>query len=52
MFAVPKPLKFLRPHFASLVEYYKAMKGGPNKLVLADILSCLSMTMAEEGSRE
>lgn len=52
MTSVPKPLKFLRPHYDTLVEFYAAMAVSDNKPVLADVLSCLSMTMAEEGSRK
>ena len=31
MTSVPKPLKFLRPHYATLKETYEAMADGPNK---------------------
>ncbi len=50
--AVPKPLKFLRPHWEALTVFYAAMADGPNKPVLSLLLSCLAMTMAEEGSRD
>ena len=49
---VPKPLKFLRPHWEALTAFYAAMPDGPNKPVLSLLLSCLAMTMAEEGSRD
>lgn len=52
MTSVPKPLKFLRPHYDSLKETYTNMPASENKLVLADILSVLAMTMAASGSRE
>eukprot|EP00636_Phaeomonas_parva_P005676 CAMPEP_0118884814 /NCGR_PEP_ID=MMETSP1163-20130328/23532_1 /TAXON_ID=124430 /ORGANISM="Phaeomonas parva, Strain CCMP2877" /LENGTH=892 /DNA_ID=CAMNT_0006822699 /DNA_START=353 /DNA_END=3031 /DNA_ORIENTATION=- len=52
MTAVPKPLKFLRPHYETLKELYPAWGAGEKKSFLADILSCLAMTMAEEGSRD
>jgi 26S proteasome regulatory subunit N1 len=49
---VPKPLKFLRPHYKAVTEFYDAMMDGAElKPKLADVLSCLAMTMAEEGSR-
>ena len=57
MTSVPKPLKFLRPHFASLTELYTAVeKEGDNDLKmlelrarLADVLSVLAMTMGKHG---
>ena len=62
MTSVPKPLKFLRPHYAALESVYKGMvssskdKGGAlqeeNRKALADILSILAMTMAAPGTRE
>lgn len=52
MTSVPKPLKFLRPHWEALTAYYAAMAEGPNKPVFSLLLSCLAMTMAEEGSRD
>merc|ERR1711990_673027 len=44
--SVPKPLKFLRNHFDSLKEVHTKLNGN-NKLVCADILSCLSMVLSE-----
>lgn len=53
MTSVPKPLKFLRPHFPLLKEYYvNSITDGPNKVFLADILSVLSMTMGDEKKCE
>ena len=43
MTSVPKPLKFLRPHFTKLVETYEK-DASPNKALFADILSLLAMT--------
>lgn len=83
MTSVPKPLKFLRPHYAQLKKVYENWPAatGPqpsappitstagegkgteadldegeatpngNKRLLADVLSVLAMTMAEQGSR-
>jgi 26S proteasome regulatory subunit N1 len=51
MTSVPKPLKFLRPHWQALKEFY-AKGVGANKVCYSDVLSVLSMTMAEEGSRD
>mmetsp|Transcript_15590 Transcript_15590/g.27683 ORF Transcript_15590/g.27683 Transcript_15590/m.27683 type:complete len:931 (+) Transcript_15590:332-3124(+) len=52
MTSVPKPLKFLRPFYDSLKEFYTKQKSSSFKRELADVLSVLGMTMAEEGSRE
>uniref|UniRef100_A0A7S2S7N3 26S proteasome non-ATPase regulatory subunit 2 n=1 Tax=Mucochytrium quahogii TaxID=96639 RepID=A0A7S2S7N3_9STRA len=52
MTSVPKPLKFLRPHYDTLKTFHTALPKGKLKLALADVLSVLAMTMAEEGSRE
>lgn len=32
MTSVPKPLKFLRPHYGKLKEIYEAMAAGENKV--------------------
>jgi 26S proteasome regulatory subunit N1 len=59
MTSVPKPLKFLRPHFASLTELYQEVeKEGETILVemlelrarLADVLAVLAMTMGKPGT--
>ena len=58
MTSVPKPLKFLRPHFAALKEVYTEVeKPGVNLDVqmlelrarLADVLAVLAMTMGKPG---
>lgn len=51
MTAVPKPLKFLRPHYPSLSERYSQW---PKKLQnqLADVLSVLAMTYSGDGKRD
>ncbi|KAK0135322.1 26S proteasome non-ATPase regulatory subunit 2 [Merluccius polli] len=50
MTSVPKPLKFLRRHYAKLKEIYEAMPTGENKHFCADVVSVLAMTMS--GERE
>merc|ERR1719391_303098 len=50
MTSVPKPLKFLRPHYGKLKEIYESMPDGENKRFCADVLSVLAMTMS--GERE
>mmetsp|Transcript_3565 Transcript_3565/g.7156 ORF Transcript_3565/g.7156 Transcript_3565/m.7156 type:complete len:898 (-) Transcript_3565:103-2796(-) len=52
MTSVPKPLKFLRPHYKELKANFEIMEAEANKKLLADILSVLAMTMAENNSRE
>ncbi|KAJ3032270.1 proteasome regulatory particle base subunit [Rhizophlyctis rosea] len=52
MTAVPKPLKFLRPHYQTLKDTYELWQEGDDKRFLADILSVLSMSYAEEGARD
>ena len=52
MTSVPKPLKFLRPHYSTLVDFYNTKEvGSPNKKELADVLSVLAMTMAKPETR-
>jgi 26S proteasome regulatory subunit N1 len=48
MTAVPKPLKFLRPHYEKLCEAYEKWPAGEEKLSLADTLSVLGMTYSDE----
>lgn len=52
MTSVPKPLKFLRPHYATLQAHYEKMADSDMKKLLADILSVLALTMSPEGERE
>ncbi|KAJ3410476.1 proteasome regulatory particle base subunit [Chytridiales sp. JEL 0842] len=52
MTSVPKPLKFLRPHYATLKDTYATWSAGPNKKFLADILSVLAMSYSDDGKRE
>ncbi|KAK9676855.1 hypothetical protein RND81_11G105600 [Saponaria officinalis] len=52
MTSVPKPLKFLRPHYGTLKANYETMQDTELKKMLADILSVLALTMAAEDERE
>ncbi|EGW32486.1 uncharacterized protein SPAPADRAFT_138317 [Spathaspora passalidarum NRRL Y-27907] len=58
MTAVPKPLKFLRPHYPSLTDLYTQWSSetysATEEIVvkLADILSVLAMTYSDDGKRE
>ncbi|KAL3945265.1 MAG: hypothetical protein SGBAC_000676 [Bacillariaceae sp.] len=60
MTSVPKPLKFLRPHFASIKNLYKTMEKSTDlandalefRARLADVLAVLAMTMGKPEDRE
>ncbi|KAI9862085.1 MAG: proteasome regulatory particle base subunit [Trichoglossum hirsutum] len=52
MTAVPKPLKFLRPHYEKLTKSYDAWPAGDDKDALADVLSVLGMTYADEDRQD
>ncbi|KAF9599925.1 hypothetical protein IFM89_001871 [Coptis chinensis] len=52
MTSVPKPLKFLRPHYGILKSFYETMGDSEEKKYLGDILSVLALTMSAEGERE
>lgn len=52
MTSVPKPLKFLRPHYGALKSYFETMPESELKKYMADILSVLALTMSVEGERE
>uniref|UniRef100_A0A6B2KY04 26S proteasome non-ATPase regulatory subunit 2 n=1 Tax=Arcella intermedia TaxID=1963864 RepID=A0A6B2KY04_9EUKA len=46
MTSVPKPLKFLQPHYETLKQtYHKMREGDGTKRALADVLSWLGMTL-------
>ena len=52
MTSVPKPLKFLRPHYQTLKTAYGNMKDEANRRKLADVVSVLAITTGKEGDRE
>lgn len=52
MTAVPKPLKFLRPHYETMEKAYESWPDGEAKTSLADTLSVLGMTHSDEDRRE
>ncbi|KAG1779509.1 26S proteasome regulatory complex non-ATPase subcomplex Rpn1 subunit [Suillus placidus] len=51
MTSVPKPLKFLRPHYPSLQELFETWSASENKSLFADILSVLAMTYSDTEPR-
>lgn len=52
MTSVPKPLKFLKPHYDGFKEFYESQPDSDFKKLLADLISVLAMTMSEVGSNE
>jgi 26S proteasome regulatory subunit N1 len=53
MTSVPKPLKFLQPHYETLKHCHElGGKSLPTLRLLADLLAVLAMTMSRPGSRE
>lgn len=52
--AVPKPLKFLRPHYKLLTDLYSNWSSKSTDLTnrLSDILSVLAMTYSDDGKNE
>ncbi|QUC16831.1 uncharacterized protein UV8b_01072 [Ustilaginoidea virens] len=52
MTAVPKPLKFLRPHYETLKKLYEEWPTGEDKSSLADVLSVIGMTFSDEDKQD
>jgi len=52
MTAVPKPLKFLRPHYEPMIKLYEQWEEGDNKTSLADVLSVIGMTFSDEDRQD
>ncbi|KAI3318316.1 armadillo-type protein [Xylariaceae sp. AK1471] len=52
MTAVPKPLKFLRPHYEPMTKLYEDWPEGENKASLADVLSVIGMTFSDEDRQD
>lgn len=50
--SIPKPLKFLRPHYASLKDNFAKCGAFEGKKIYADILSLLAMSYSKEGERD
>uniref|UniRef100_A0A0N5A938 26S proteasome non-ATPase regulatory subunit 2 n=1 Tax=Syphacia muris TaxID=451379 RepID=A0A0N5A938_9BILA len=49
MTSVPKPLKFMRPHYAKMKQIHEKMIESPTKHLCADIISVLAMTSGEKS---
>ncbi|AEO55255.1 hypothetical protein MYCTH_2298906 [Thermothelomyces thermophilus ATCC 42464] len=52
MTAVPKPLKFLRPHYETMTKLYDEWPAGDDKNSLADVLSVIGMTFSDEDRQD
>jgi len=52
MTAVPKPLKFLRPHYETMKQLYEDWPSGDDKTSLADVLSVIGMTYSDEDCQD
>ncbi|KAF3767410.1 26S proteasome regulatory complex, non-ATPase subcomplex, Rpn1 subunit [Cryphonectria parasitica EP155] len=52
MTAVPKPLKFLRPHYETMTKLYEDWPAGDDKVSLADVLSVIGMTFSDEDRQD
>ncbi|KAI1265588.1 armadillo-type protein [Xylariaceae sp. FL1019] len=52
MTAVPKPLKFLRPHYEPMTKLYETWPEGDDKASLADVLSVIGMTFSDEDRQD
>lgn len=50
MTSVPKPLKFLRPHYETLKQLYESMPSDATKRFMADIVSIMAMTITTSDS--
>ena len=51
MTSVPKPLKFLRPHYDDLKAHFEALMECDHKPLFSDVLSVLAMTMTNAETR-
>jgi 26S proteasome regulatory subunit N1 len=52
MTSVPKPLKFLRPHYPDMKTIFESWTNSSDKALFAEILSVLAMTYSDNGERE
>lgn len=48
MTSVPKPLKFLRPHYARIKAIYDSIQNAASKGSCAEVVSVVGMTMADD----
>ncbi|TGZ68062.1 hypothetical protein CRM22_004458 [Opisthorchis felineus] len=48
MTSVPKPLKFMMPHYSKLKEIYEKMCDSPTRRLCADVVSVVAMTVSDK----
>ncbi|KAG5447498.1 26S proteasome non-ATPase regulatory subunit 2 [Clonorchis sinensis] len=48
MTSVPKPLKFMMPHYSKLKEIYEKISDSPTKRLCADVVSVVAMTVSDK----
>ncbi|VEL30313.1 unnamed protein product [Protopolystoma xenopodis] len=49
MTSVPKPLKFMRPHYSRMKDIYSKLTDQSTKKMCADLISVLGMTMTDKA---
>lgn len=52
MTAVPKPLKFLRPHYETMKNLFETWPAGDDRNSLADVLSVIGMTFSDDDLQD
>ena len=52
MTSIPKPFKFLKPHYKDIVSYYEGLSPHQLKTELANFISVISMSMADPYNGE
>lgn len=50
--SIPKPLKFLKPHYETLKAAFEKVTNSNNKTLFANLLSVMAMTMSKEEERD
>ncbi|GLV43279.1 Regulatory particle non-ATPase 1 [Carabus blaptoides fortunei] len=48
MTSVPKPLKFMKPHYGTMKDIYETLQEAQVKKMCADVVSVLAMTMGDK----
>ena len=52
MTSIPKPLKFLKPHYSLIKQFYSTLSASSLKVRLANFISVLALTMGSPDGRE
>jgi len=51
MTSVPKPFKFIQPHYETIKKHYQTITDPRQKIIYADLMSILAMTMEDPSTR-